>query len=327
MNKLIKNLVIFFGLLLLMPTIVLAASLSVKIEQPKSPTNLNNFKINFVTLDTEGRSITAKCFKKGPTDAVFTQLGSDISITAGGNSGNCEVTSGVLSSEGTYSFYVTVMAGADTSDSPVVSVEYKNSYPGTPKNYNKEKIGDCTYRIKFRTDNDGGRTTKVELYRSTETNFSVDGSTKTDSLNIGPDQDGQFENTVPDCSKSYYFAIRAFDSAGNGSGTAGDESISVVNVTVNPTGTSGAQGSGAIPVSRSSVGSASGDKSGSGEVLGKETKEGSSEGKADISPSPSKPSEGVLSASFFSSKKNLALIGSLLGLALLIYYSKKSKKA
>jgi hypothetical protein len=70
------------------------------------------------------------------------------------------------------------------------------------------------------------------LYRSEKTDFNVDSGNKVDSLNIGSDKEGTFTNSVPDCQKSYYYAIRSFDQAGNGSGVIGDSVINKVTTVI-----------------------------------------------------------------------------------------------
>lgn len=248
-------------------TVNAASPLSIRLEEPKSPTNQDNFNIIFVTLDIQGRPITVKCFKKGPSDGSFTQFGSDISVSSGGNTGNCSVSSSIVNTAGTYQFYATAQAGSDSATSTTDTVDYNTSGPGTPTNYSKEKISSCTYRVKFKTADDGGKTVKAELYRSTNTSFSVDSGTKVDSINIGSNTEGQFENTVPDCDKTYYYAIRAFDSSGNGSGVVSDSVTTVTTTTVTSSSTAGGTTGGAIPVSQSSL------SGGEGQVLGEESGE------------------------------------------------------
>src|SRR5436190_17334557 len=82
---------------------------SIRLSQPKSPTNQNNFKITFVTLDTQNNALTVECFKKGPSDGAFSQFGGDIAVAAGGNTGTCDVDGSIVSAAGTYSFYATAM--------------------------------------------------------------------------------------------------------------------------------------------------------------------------------------------------------------------------
>lgn len=252
-----------FILSLMLTSTVFAANLWVRIEVPKTPINQNNFKITFVSMDISGRPITVQCFKKGPGDGSFAQFGSDINLTPGGNSSNCEVTSSIMSTEGSYEFYVKAKASGpdEVIDSSVVTVEYKSSAPGVPGNYGKEQLGSCQYKITFKTADDGGRTSRVEIYRSDQTTFTADSGTRVGSVGIGSNLEGSFIDTVPDCGKGYYYVIRAFDGAGNASGITGD---SITRVTLTSTQASPSPAAaGAIPVSSSSVGEGVG-----GQVLG-----------------------------------------------------------
>src|SRR3989344_4849632 len=124
MRKLITALTIF-----LFAGSVYAANLDVRIEQPKSPTNQNSFPVHFVALDILSRPVTVKCFKKGPSDGGFVQFGSTINLASGGNSGNCNIDSSILSTGGTYEFKVEGTAGGDT-DSESTSVVYNTDSPG-----------------------------------------------------------------------------------------------------------------------------------------------------------------------------------------------------
>lgn len=231
------------------PVFGAASDVSVKVEKPKTPTRVNNFNLNFVALDIQGRTMTVKCYKKAPADVAFTQFGSDIALSAGGNTANCAVTSGILGDNGTYQFYVTAAADADTATSETVSVNFDTNGPGDPRDYQKNKTGSCEYTIHFKTADDSGMTVKVEVYRSENTSFSADDSSRVLTIAAGSNEIHDTTNTVPDCGKNYYFAIRSFDSAGNGSGIVGDSEITIVNSTTTTTTTQ--QTTGAIPVSGS----------------------------------------------------------------------------
>jgi len=264
-----------------------ATNLSVRLYQPDSPSNNEDLKLNFVTLDTLSRGITARCYKKGPSDAIFTQFGSDINISpAGGNNANCVPGSAVLSSTGTYSFYVGVTADAESVSSAVVSLDFvagNSEKPGAPYNYSKSKIESCKYRISFHTSNDSGKTVKVALYRSENTSFGIDDSNKVGEVAIGSNADGQIDNTIPDCDKTYYYAIRAYNLFGKGSDVVGDS----VTVTITEGGTTttttaasspaGTTTGGALPSTESQVEEGSeGAEAEEGETQG-ETAEGKAE--------------------------------------------------
>jgi len=221
---------------------VYAGSMVVRLEAPKSPTNLTSLNLTFVTLDyASNGAITAKCYKKAPSDGGFSQFGNDIAITSGGNTETCIAD---MNADGQYQFYVTAQNASETATSDTVSVTKNTSGPGTPTNYNKSRINACDDKITFRSADDGGKTVKVEVYRSTNTNFSADGSTRFDTITIGSNTDGSTTVTPPGCNQ-YYYAVRAFDSAGNGSGLVGDSITVTTNVTVVTTPAA----AGAIPVS------------------------------------------------------------------------------
>jgi len=237
MRKFIFSLSLAFLLLFVGLGSVSAANLRVKLQQPKTPTNLTSFTLTFVTLDTENRSVTVRCYKKGPSDGAFVQFGSDITITPnGGNSGSCHASDASMGTEGTYQFQVSATADADSADSNTVSVDYSTSGPGTPVNYGKEKPGSCTYKIMFRSADDAGKTVKIEIYRSTDTSFYLDNSTRVGSVSLTSNTDAEFLNDVPDCGATYYYVVRAFDSAGNGSGSVGDSVVVTVGSTTTVSG-------------------------------------------------------------------------------------------
>lgn len=321
MNKLMfKLLSLIFVFMFVLAGGVFAADLSVKIETPKTPTRENNLKIGFVALDIQGRPVTVKCLKKAPTEAGFTQFGSDFALAGGGNSGDCEVTSSVIASQGTYEFKVSAQAGAESVESPVVSVTYQTDAPSTPSSFSKEQVSSCEYKIKFKTADDG-KTSKVKIYRSDQTSFTADSGTEVGTVNIGPNLEGSFTNVVPDCGKTYYFAIRAFDDAGNASGITGDSLVTVETVTVSPSPVAGVAG--AIPVASSLLGQ--------GEILGVGGKEATSEGEILGEGTPSSqpgagPSEAVTPGRKLFTLKNILLASLVIIILAGGYYYLRSKK-
>lgn len=249
MFKRIATIFTIFVLGLFVTAVSADAAVSVRLQQPKSPNNQTSFNLTFVTLDTEGHSVTVKCFKKGPSDGAFSQFGSDIAVSGGGNTDNCVVNNAVVTGEGTYEFQVVANNNNGSGDvtSNTVSVDVKTGGPGTPGNYSKDKITACEYKVHFKTADDGGKTVKVEIYRSENKSFDANSGTRVGTINIGSNTNHDFIQSVPDCNKVYYYAVRAFDSAGNGSGVVGDsESVVTIN-TINPTTTTQQQ-AGAIPV-------------------------------------------------------------------------------
>ena len=249
------------------------AATSVRLQQPGSPTNQDTFNITFVALDTSSsQTVTVQCQKKGPGDADFVNFGSLFNLPNGGNTENCQTNSGILNQNAIYQFRV-IANGTGSQTSNIVSVDFNNSTPGTPVNYNKTKPETCTYKIYFRTANDSGKTVKVVLYRSSETSFSLDAGHQVSALSIGSDTDGSMtDNVSPNCSTEYFYVIRAFDVYGNGSGVVGDSNV--ITTVTTPTTTTPA-GQGAIPVGGTG-GSilGAGTKAAEKEVLGTESAKG-----------------------------------------------------
>jgi len=322
MKKILTSIALFFSFLVLTGQVFAAIpSLSARIEQPKSPTNLNELDITVVTLDRDDRDITVKCFKKGPSDGGFSQFGADIAIASGnyGGSVHCETNGSVLPSNGTYLFYAEAHVAGDLATTTTVSVDYNTSGPGTPSNYSKEKPTSCTYKIKFRTADDAGKTVKVRVYRSQNTSFNLDGGTLVGTVNIGSNTDGEYVDTITECDKTHYYAIRAFDSAENGSGVVGDSEVHTT--TTGSTTTAGGQVAGA------SSGAAGGAVAAgtAGNVLGQDTGAGSASG--DVMGEGTPSAEETYDGGAQKGPSKLAwLIGAgILGLLVLAWLLRKRK--
>lgn len=302
-----------------------AGDLNIRLEQPKSPISVNDFKITYTVLDlTDSPSaITVKCFKKGPTEGSYSQFGSDIAVSEGGNSGDCASVSSFVNTNGTYQFYATAFNGSETATSEsegIISVGYNTQDdPTPPSNYKKEKVSSCQYKITFRTADDG-LTTRVEVYRSENTSFNLDGGTRVGDISIGPNQDGTFEESVPDCNKTYYYVIRSFNSSGNPSGPVGDSAVTVRTSTITTE-------VGAVPVEGVTL---PGGGAGGGEVLGEE-KEATPTAKPEVVEVKEKGVAGVVKGvtDFVKNKTKLSLLIALgvLGLGYGIYYFLRKKRA
>jgi hypothetical protein len=272
MHNIFKTIGITIISLLVAGQVFAATTMSIKIEQPKSPTNQTSLNVNFVVLDyASNGAITAKCFYSKDAGPV-SQFGSDITISKGGGTANCTTDNSIMNGDGTYHFYVTAKNDDPEITSNTVDVTLNTSGPDTPTSYSKEDFESCKYKIKFHTADDG-KTVKVELYRSPNTTFDVNAGSLVATQNIGPNTDGQFTTDKPDCSKTYYYVIRAFDSSGNGSGIRGDSETHTVTTTILPTTTTVA---GAIPAGTNGnvLGASNGPLGGStgatGAVLGEE---------------------------------------------------------
>ncbi|HOX96146.1 MAG TPA: hypothetical protein PLI45_02090 [Candidatus Woesebacteria bacterium] len=201
-----------------------ANALTVRLGQPKTPTNQSNLKLTFVALEIGGTdNIAVSCFKKSPSDSDYVKF-QDISLIPGGNTDYCSVDNTILNTIGAYSFKVVANG---VKESNIVSIDFNTSGPSAPVSYSKEKINDCDYKIKFKTANDG-RTTKIELYRSDTNSISINSDHFISSQSIVPDTTGEITNSIPTCGKEYFYAIRAVDNYGNVSGIVGDSFTTVI---------------------------------------------------------------------------------------------------
>jgi len=324
-SKLIGGLfaVLFFVLL---ASNVYAADLMVRIDEPETPVREDDFKVSFTVLDIQGRAVAVKCFKQSPGEAGFTQFTPDISLGAGGDSGTCPGTSDVLDEEGSYKFYITAHVSGDSETSQTITIDFDSNKPGKPHDLKKEKADNCKYEISFTTDDDDGDTVKVEVYRSDEKEFEADNGTRIETVNIGSDETETIIDTKPNCSETYYYAVRAFDVAGNGSGILA-ESLEVVS-TLKEGETVFGEIIEAIAVEEGAVGAEPGAEEAEGTVEEGPVVEEEGEVLGEAG-QPAEAVEGVVDAvsSFFSTRlgRFVFVVGGIL-VVFVIYYVKKQRE-
>ncbi|HLB50635.1 MAG TPA: hypothetical protein VJL38_00455, partial [Patescibacteria group bacterium] len=236
-----------------------AGDLNVRIETPAAVINSKEFKVGFVVLDISADDpIDVECevaYEAGPFGEFDTYT-----IAAGGTSGDCVVTAADMPVDGTYTFRVTAeeQVGTDSDVATAASIELVTTVPGTPYDYDRNDAS-CMNNITFMTASDAGKTVKVELYRSLSTSFTANVSTFVADQAIGSSTAGSFSVAAPGCSNDYFYALRAVDMYGNGSGFVGDEDVNVDTDTVTHTKTTiietagGPTALGAIPVTGGEV--------------------------------------------------------------------------
>jgi len=202
-------------------------NLVLRVSEPETPTN-QAFNVDFVALVLETKKLPVKiiCSLKKPGESAYTKISTETLIN-GGDSGLCKVTEALLTSKGTYYIEVKATTSSDSAEGNV-SVYYDGDAPSTPKWIEKDKKSDCEYEIEFKTADDG-QTSYVEVYRSDSKEFTVGPSSKIRTINIGPNEKYSFTHDLygNDCGKSYY-AVRAFDDAGNYSGIRVEEIEDIV---------------------------------------------------------------------------------------------------
>lgn len=187
-------------------------SLFLRVSEPRTPDN-QAFIVDYVVLDTDKDYVNITCEKKNPADTFFTLL-NKTTTKAGGDSGICAIKESDFGTEGTYT--VKVSAQANTKEaSEEVAVLYKSTGPKKPSYIEKEKIDSCEYKIRIKTSEDKN-ISYIEIYRSSKKDFTVGASTRIKTVDIGPNEVYKFTHKLygNDCGNSYY-AVRAFDAAGN----------------------------------------------------------------------------------------------------------------
>ncbi|HAI63239.1 TPA: hypothetical protein DCL89_03335 [candidate division WWE3 bacterium] len=208
--------------------------LLVRLENPASNYN-EPFQLTFVAMDTlGGRALTAKCYLDGPDSSAHEF--STISINPGGDTKVCDVTDGALGDAGAYKFWVTLSAeeGTGPVTSEEVTTTYDNDGPDKPKYIEVDRKSDCKYEITIKTANDD-QTYYVEVYMSDDKEFTANNNSRIRTFDMGPDEKKTFTEEVAgaQCAHRQYFAVRAFDSAGNGSDVEAEELVDTKTITIN----------------------------------------------------------------------------------------------
>lgn len=203
-----------------------ASSVMVRAEEPKAVSG-HAFQMDYVTLDAFGHPVFVECLVKSPSDTSFRMFES-LATQNGGNSGRCTIDSVVLSDNGTYVFKVRGTVGGDVTESAEYSVVYDALLPGKPK-WIKKHDAFCAYTIEFKTSDDS-QTVRAEVYRSLHQDFIADESTRVADVSVGSGVEYSYMDTlsVSGCDKKFYYAVRAFDAAGNASPIREEELEDVV---------------------------------------------------------------------------------------------------
>lgn len=290
--------------------------LAVTMEDPDAAVTTNSFKIGFVALDILNRTVEVACFSNGVQYDSYT-------LIPGGSSGDCQVNSTAMPVAGTYDFYVTATVDGEsggTLESNHETVNLVTGAPGKPREYDRDE-STCDDKISFRTDSDGGRTVKVEVYRSKNKSFVA--TTPVATLAIGSDTEGTITTTPPSCHEDYWYAIRAVDADGIGSEFVGDVDVNVTTDTKTETITRPGEqaASGALPVTAGAGATTEG-----GAVEGAATGENANENGAEVLGEMTEDDQSGEN-SWMKDNKGGLFIGALLILGALYYLYARRRMA
>jgi hypothetical protein len=216
MKKLIKYALGILGYTMIMATPVAAFSDAVYIQDLPEYINYQAFKLSYTAI-SEG-DVTAKFMYKKDGDSGWTDFS-----TVTGYSGEVQFGGSQINDQKKYYFRVEIN-GNTVSDE--TSTFYDASGPSPVNSYSKEKVSDGFYRLHWKnpTDTDFSR---VFIYRSDKSTFTADDSTKVAEKGGSPDTEQTWDNPGLDLSKTYYYAIRAVDKAGNPSSVVADSDSQV----------------------------------------------------------------------------------------------------
>jgi hypothetical protein len=205
-------------------------NISVEIERLPNPNTETILNLDFYVADTLRRDITAKCYKKGPTEFSFVQFDGEKKLSEGGGRNHCVVEPRLLSDDGTYSFYVTASAGGDVNRSDIVTIHHEPEYPGVPKELIKEINEDCGNKVSFKTANDGGDTTQVDVFRSVNKVFKANSGTRILDIDVSSNSLVEFTDNSTKCDLVYYYGVIALDDLGNKSEPLAETDGSIVTI-------------------------------------------------------------------------------------------------
>lgn len=254
MKKLIVSIVLSLSLLTISRSSLLAISDHVEIADLPTYTKSDNFAISYSAFSESSVSVKFYFKKDGgsyePFGPTFTTPSGKVDVT------------GTQVSEQTKYFFKVELNGATMDETSVI---YDISGPSAVNDYNKETLSPTHVKLTWRNPNDSDFW-KVIIYRSTSSEFTADDNTKVAEI-VGP-RDGvmSWEDAGQEAGKTYYYAIRAVDVAGNGSSLVSDQGASVLGASTTTTSTT-----------EGTVTLLPDDGVGGGQVLGDEEEENSEE--------------------------------------------------
>lgn len=191
------------------------------------------------------------------------------------------------------------------------STFYDISGPSPVSGYYKERTSDGSYKLHWKNPGDSDFD-KVVIYRGDTVDFSADSSHEIARVSGGSNADMTYDdNFTPDSSKTYFYAIRALDHAGNSSSLVGDGSTTTTTTTTTATPKAGGGKVTVLP-----------KEQGTGSVLGTET---TPTAQPEASQTPQASAGAFNLFTWIMGHKKISL-GVLIIIALLGYYALKARK-
>lgn len=198
---------------------VFAVSDTVYIQDLPEYVTSEGFKLSYSALSNS--SVTARFYIRKDGDSSWRQFGGTLNGFSGWvQMGGSEVYSG----DGKYYFKVEMNGGSAYDETNTI---IDRGSPNPVSDYRKEKVAGGFYKLYWRIP-DNEDFSRVFIYRSTDRNFTADGTTKAGEVGGSRNTNVIWENVGLDASKDYYYAVRAVDKAGNASGLVSDPETSII---------------------------------------------------------------------------------------------------
>ncbi|MFC1727299.1 DUF4215 domain-containing protein [Patescibacteria group bacterium] len=168
-------------------------------------------------LERDNRSIEVRCYLRQDGGFGWRQFDDTQTDPAG----LCQATNEDFEGDDLY-FFKAVASGPDGStESNETYTTLDRVRPENVKDYHKTRDSSMTYRVHWRTP-DNGDFSFVRVYASQEQNFTANDSTKWEDIHGSPDEEFDHVFGGFEADKEYFFALQSFDKAGHYSQLIGD---------------------------------------------------------------------------------------------------------
>lgn len=201
------------------------AAFKIAVSAPPEYTNREDLRIYYTYLETDGKTAKVNLYvQKEGKDWRQTK---DKDKTAVSGYFQLEG-SDFYNGDGKYHFYAKAWVEGVEYVSSTVTTTFDRSAPGQVTDYSKAKKDELNYEIRWRNPSDSDYQ-RVHIYRSREKSFTADTGTKVGEAFGAPGEYMKLENgSLEDKNAEYFYAIIAFDRAGNHSGIVTDAPGEVV---------------------------------------------------------------------------------------------------
>lgn len=249
MKNYLNTILFFLAAVVFSASPVFAGKLKLSLSELPEYKNNTNFRLYYTYFETEGKIATVNLFiQKDGKDWRQTSAKNKTAV-----SGYFQLEGlDIYDNAGKYNFYAEAKTADQTIKSVTVSTTLDDTAPNPPSEYGKERLNATTYKLSWKNPSDEDFA-KVYIYRSKNTSFTADISTRISEAGGSKDEKMTFTDGSVEADVTYYYALRALDRAGNASGVVTDApgtvtagQVAGVSTVTGTTGTVGTVGSQAV---------------------------------------------------------------------------------